>query len=194
MIHNLTSKNDFRKIVMERRGQAAPSDIENDSNIIFRKIAQSNEYIMSSAIYIYVDHKNEVRTKDFIAKCWTDGKRVAVPRVKGKDMSFYYIESMRDLEPGIKGIPEPKQDMEKADAADALVIMPGVAFDHERNRIGYGGGYYDRFMKKNPWLYSMAVAFEFQVFDEIPADEHDIKPSVLITEQKIYRKTGKKQY
>ena len=193
-MQNLMTKKDFRKIVTERRGQAAPSDIEKDSRIIFNKVLQSNEYIMASAVYTYVDYKNEVKTREFMEKAWNDGKRVAVPRVKGKNMEFYYIDSMNDLEPGSKGILEPKKEMEQANAADALVIMPGVAYDVNLHRIGYGGGYYDRFMKENPWLYSMAVAFEFQVFDEIPTEEHDVRPVILITEQKIYRRMEKKIY
>lgn len=191
-MQNLTTKSDFRKIVMERRGQAAPSDIEKDSNLIFNKVAQSNEYIMSSAVYIYVDYKNEVKTINFMEKAWADGKRVAVPRVEGKKMEFYFIDSMNDLQPGKKGILEPKKNMELANAADALVIMPGVAFDPQLHRIGYGGGYYDRFMKENPWHYSIAVAFEFQMFDEVPFEQHDYKPVLLITEQKIYRRMEKK--
>jgi 5-formyltetrahydrofolate cyclo-ligase len=189
----METKETLRKMIRERRGQSAPSDISHDSDIIFRRIREMDEYIISGAVYCYVDMKNEVQTRKFIAQALTDGKMAACPRVnlKKKEMDFYYIDSLKDLEEGTMGILEPKQSCERADSASALLIMPGVAFDGQLNRVGYGGGYYDRYVKANPWHKTVAVAFEFQMFDEVPHDENDVRPQLLITESRIYQKPRK---
>ena len=74
-----------------------------------------------------------------------------------------------------------------ASADDGLMIMPGVAFDTNRNRVGYGGGYYDRYLESHPQLHTLALAFDMQVLFEVPAEEQDIKPQLLVTETNIYQ-------
>ena len=100
-------------------------------------------------------------------------------------MEFFHIENFGQLHPGTMGILEPEEGA-LADGADALVIMPGVAFDRDRRRIGYGGGYYDRYLAAHPCLPTMAVAFDCQVLDEVPYDEYDIRPQILVTETSVY--------
>ena len=182
------TKEQLRKLIKERRGQAAPSDLDRDSEIIFRKLRETDEYLMASSIYCYVDFNNEVRTRTFIAQAIGDGKQVAVPRINGSRMAFYYIDSLRQLEPGTMGIPEPKKDTERARSASALMIMPGVAFDRDCHRVGRGGGYYDRFLQEEPTHVTIAVAFEFQLFDEVPHEETDVSPQQLFTESRRFRR------
>ncbi|MBR2189770.1 MAG: 5-formyltetrahydrofolate cyclo-ligase [Eubacterium sp.] len=182
------TKEQYRKLIRERRGQAAPSDLVRDSEIIFRKIRETNAYLLTSSVYCYVDYNNEVQTRTFIAQAISDGKQVAVPRVEGDHISFYYIESLRQLVPGKMGILEPKKGTEGARSANALVIMPGVAFDTRCNRIGYGAGYYDKFLKAEPTHVTIAAAFDFQVFDEVPHDDLDIRPQWLFTESRRFHR------
>ena len=73
-----------------------------------------------------------------------------------------------------------------ADGKDGLLIMPGVAFDEECRRIGYGGGFYDKYLEKHPGLYAIAIAFELQMYRELPCEEHDIRPEKIITEKQVY--------
>ena len=99
-------------------------------------------------------------------------------------MEFFLTESKDRLTVGAYGIQEPSGDiMYRGDSG--LMIMPGVAFDEERHRIGFGGGYYDRYLERHPELFTMAIAFEDQVLPKIPADEHDIRPMLLVTQDRI---------
>ena len=94
---------------------------------------------------------------------------------------------------GYKGIPEPDTDMlfqySEDEMSHTLMIMPGVAFDIYRNRIGYGKGFYDRFLQKHKNSHTIALGFEMQIIDSVPTDEHDIRPEFLITEETIYDST-----
>lgn len=185
---NTMSKEELRKLMKERRGQAAPSDLARDSEIIFRKIREMNAYLIASSIYCYVDMANEVQTKTFLAQAIAEGKQVAVPRVEDDGMHFYYIDSLRQIVTNSQGIPEPKPNTERADSANALVIVPGLAFDTNCARIGYGKGCYDRFLREEHTHMTVAVAFDFQVFDAVPQEADDVRPMWLITESRRFRR------
>ena len=187
---NTMTKEQIRKMVKERRGQAAPSDLARDSDIIFRKIRETNAYLIASSIYCYVDANNEVQTKKFIAQAIAEGKQVAVPRVDQDKMNFYYIDSLRQIVVNDSGIPEPKKNTERAASANALVIVPGLAFDLSCARVGYGRGFYDRFLKEERTHMTIAVAFDFQVFDQVPQEEDDVRLQWLFTESRRIRRDG----
>jgi 5-formyltetrahydrofolate cyclo-ligase len=100
-------------------------------------------------------------------------------------MKFFYITSFEeDLEDGYFGIREPKE-IHPAKEENALLLMPGVAFDEARHRVGYGGGFYDRFLEAHPGMVTVALAFEFQVKEEVPFEEFDIRPSRIVTEKRV---------
>ena len=114
---------------------------------------------------------------------------VAVPRVNGDRMDFYNISGIDELKPGFFGIPEPVGD-DPIEICDGIVIMPGLAFDSDFGRIGYGGGYYDRFLSENQNvnLKKIALAYEFQMCTpgEIEMEEHDCRPDIIVTDSRIY--------
>ena len=114
-------------------------------------------------------------------EAWKLLKRVAAPKVHGEDMDYFYIRSMEDLEPGYFQIPEPKEGLAKAEEEDALVIVPGVAFDSHLHRCGYGKGFYDRYLKAHPHHTAIAIALEFQVVEEVPSEQFDVCPDMLVT-------------
>lgn len=95
----------------------------------------------------YADYNHEVITRYIIEQAWKDGKEVAVPKVFGKDMVFYRLTDFSQLESGYFGIPEPKEDGETVSWEEAMMVMPGVAFDVNCNRVGYGGGFMTVFWK-----------------------------------------------
>lgn len=133
---------------------------------------------------VYADYNHEVVTRYIIEEAWRQGKEVAVPKVQGRDMVFYKLVDFSQLEPGYFGIPEPAFG-EIVDWTVALMIMPGVAFDRDNHRVGYGGGFYDRFLEKHPQLFKVAVAFDFQVLESVPTEPTDIFPQILVTEKEI---------
>ena len=170
-------KNKIRKEILEIRRNLSEEYVSETSRKITDKILDLPEYKNADLIFCYIAAKNEVQTNLLIEDAWKCGKRMAVPKVHGKEMSFYEIHSFNQLKTGNFGIKEPDDScplIEKPNDS-SIVIMPGVAFDRTGNRIGYGGGYYDRYFQKYPEIYKIAPAYDFQIVPSIEAEEHDIK-------------------
>ena len=142
------------------------------------------EVVKAKHILAYADYNHEVMTRYIIEEAWKAGKEVAVPKVVGKDMVFYKLTDFARLEPGYFGIPEPVSG-EIVNWSKALMIMPGVAFDRANHRVGYGGGFYDRYLEKHPQLERVAIAFSFQMLPEVPTEPTDICPQIIVTEEEI---------
>ena len=183
----MESKKDIRKRVLEKRNCITDKEWEDKSRLICEKVVTHPFFLQADAIYCYVDYRSEAGTRRIIEKAWKLGKKVAVPKVLGDEMEFYYIQSYEDLEEGYKGIREPKQTNVAYDE-DVLVIMPGAAFDKTCNRIGYGKGYYDKYLQAQPNYKTIAIAFELQMVESIPTEAHDICPDIIITEEKTYER------
>lgn len=141
-------------------------------------------FLEAEQLLVYADYNHEVMTGFLIEEAWKKGKEVAVPKVVGKDMVFYKLTDWKQLEPGYFGIPEPSYG-EIAEWEDAVMIMPGVAFDNNCHRVGYGGGFYDRYLEKHPKVKTIAAAFEFQILPEVPTEPTDIAPEMIVTEKQI---------
>lgn len=160
-------------------------------------------YKMCSRLLCFVSFKSEPDTHEIIKHSLASGKKVYVPRVDSQDMEFYQIQNLDGLIPGRFGIAEPKPDkvklfsvqsitgdFEEPDKAN-LMLLPGLAFDYRGYRIGYGGGYYDRYLMshKHVSFYKIAFAYDFQLVDNIDADAYDIPVDLIITPTRII-KTG----
>ncbi len=182
----MESKKDIRSVVLAKRNQIEKKEWEEKSHQIFKKVITHPFFLNADAIYCYLDYRNEVGTIEIIEYAMELGKKVAAPKVYGDRMRFHYIESVSDVQTGYCDIREPRQTEIVAQDVHALVIMPGAAFDRNRHRIGYGKGFYDRYLEQNPQCHTMALAFSFQMMDAIPCEEHDICPEVIITEEQIY--------
>ena len=184
----MVEKKLIRKEIFRRRKEASQEELDIWSDAIIEKVLATDMYKNCETIYTYVAYKREVVTKGLIQQAWKDGKKVAVPRVEGPVMNFYYITSLDQLENSDMGIPEPKPE-NPADDEYALMVMPGVAFDRTMNRIGYGGGFYDRYLEEHPNLKRLAIAFEFQFVEgPLPTEPTDICPEMIITESCILKK------
>jgi len=179
----VTDKGMLRKQILSIRKKLAPEWIVEKSKSIVSNILVTYEYINAPCIYVYMPAKGEVDVSTLIEAAWRDGKRVAVPKVIDKDMIFYYIKSFDDLESGYFGILEPREGLEAAACEDALLIIPGVAFDKDGHRIGYGGGFYDRYLEEHIGHFVMAPAYDFQVVDKIAVEEHDIGVDMVVSER-----------
>lgn len=177
-------KKEIRKEIKSLRAAHTDVQVHEMSLAVKDHFCALEEYKKAEVIYAYMDCKHEVETRDLIKKAWEDGKKVAVPKVKGERMEFFYIQSLEtDLEDGYFGIREPKE-VHPAFDEEALLLMPGVAFDEERHRVGYGGGFYDRFLEEHPKMTTVALAFEFQVKEQVPFEVFDIRPQKIVTERR----------
>ena len=128
-------------------------------------------------------------TGTLIEKAWELGKKVYVPRVAGKEMEFYQIHSFEDLEKGAYGILEPKKECpvyEAGEGQTTLAILPGSVFDEKKNRVGYGGGFYDCYFEKRKDICRIAAAYEMQIVEEIETEEFDLPADYVTTEERFW--------
>ncbi len=181
----MESKKDIRKRVLEKRNAITELEWKERSYTIYKKIAEHPFFLQADAVYSYVDYRKEVSTRDIIVHAWNCGKKVAVPKIVESTMEFFYIQNFSDLRKGYQGILEPTQAY-PADDDNVLLIMPGTAFDQTCNRVGYGKGFYDVYLTKHSNFKTIALAFELQMVKNIPADEHDIRPNMIVTEENTY--------
>lgn len=191
------TKSEIRKEIIKKRDSLSEEEQRTKSRLIFESLVQMDEYKEAAEVLVYASLGSEVRTDDIILDCLAGGKKVYCPKVtdrKNGQMLFVRISSIDELKEGFAGIREPEiiENSEIfrgiADFNDhhVLVLVPGVAFDYSRNRIGYNGGFYDRFLEKNKEVKTIALAYDLQVVDfEIPSEEHDIKPDKMITENAL---------
>ena len=175
-----------RKIAKEKRNSLSENEIKEYSALICEKFLKEDFYKNADVIYTYVACGSEINTDRIIEKAWEDGKKIAVPKVLSKGvMEFYYIKSFDDLKSGFCDIKEPdiKENTECAKDENVLIVVPGLAFDNKHNRIGYGGGYYDRYLKthRNINFIRVSLAYDFQLFDSLIVENHDEKIDALIT-------------
>ena len=167
-------KKALRAQIRAQKRAMTEEEICRRSEALGQLFRQSALYINAKTIYGYLPYNQEVRAVPMLEQAIRDGKRVAVPKVYGEEMRFIYLEDMSQVATGYAGIPEPVADEPVADDKTALVLMPGLAFDPQGHRIGYGGGFYDRFLEQEPAHPTLALCYEFQMLSHLETEEHDI--------------------
>jgi 5-formyltetrahydrofolate cyclo-ligase len=167
-------KQALRKMIREKKRAMTEMQIEEASARLAQQLYQSPLYRQATTIYGYLPYNQEVRTIPMLERALAEGKRVAVPKVYGDEMRFLYIDDLSRVEKGYAGIPEPIDDGSVAEDPTALVLMPGLAFDKAGHRIGYGGGFYDKFLSAEPDHPTLALCYGFQMLDELPTEEFDV--------------------
>lgn len=191
----METKKHIRNQILTIRNSLLTEEITQKSRAIMQCILQSEEYKKADSVFCYVNYLSEVETKDVINKALADKKKVACPKVHGEEMVFYYITSLADVKEGYRGIFEPDVPNRNLQIAipihneKCLIVMPGAVFDRSRNRIGYGKGYYDKYLQnyEKANIHTIALAFSCQIIEYIPADAYDKKPEKIITEQEVIR-------
>lgn len=174
------NKQELRQAIRARKRAMTEEDILRRSEILAEKFARSNAYRAAKTIYGYLPYNQEVRTVPMLRRALEEGKRVAVPKVYGDDMKFIYLDDLSQVAKGYAGIPEPVADGPVAQDETALVLMPGLAFDRAGHRIGYGGGFYDKFLAREPHHPTVALCYDFQVTDRLETEEFDIPVDLVI--------------
>ena len=173
-------KKELRRSIRERKRAMSEEEIESRSEALRRLFLASEAYQNAKTIYGYLPYNQEVRTVSMLEQALKDGKRVAVPKCYGSEMKFIFLDDLSKVEKGYAGIPEPIADGPVADDTTALVLMPGMAFDPQGHRIGYGGGFYDKFLAAEPGHPTLALCYEFQMLPHLETEEYDIPVDYVI--------------
>ena len=190
----MKTKQEIRQEIRNKKKQMKDFEIAQKSRTIFQQIKELPVYKDTEWIFSYVSYNQEVDTREWLKNTLGTGKRIAVPKVIEKDISFFEIECLQQLSKGYQGILEPTTTL-CADGENALVLMPGLAFDSMYHRCGYGGGFYDRYLQKfsKMNMHTVALAYDFQIYDEIPFEAHDVLVDYIVTETRVLqRKNGGK--
>lgn len=173
-------KKTLRSEIRQKKRAMTEEEIVSRSTRLGELFLASEAYKNTKTVYGYLPYNQEVRTVAMLQQALQDGKRVAVPKVIGDTMVFIYIEDLSRVEKGYAGIPEPIDNGPVADDKQALVLMPGLAFTQKGDRMGYGGGFYDRFLAEEPDHPTLALCYSFQIVDALPTEEYDIPVDTVI--------------
>lgn len=168
------NKQELRKMIRERKRAMSPEEIQRRSDALRRLFLRTDAYRQAKTLYGYLPYNQEVRTVPILEQALRDGKQVAVPKVYGDEMKFICLDDLSRVATGYAGIPEPVADEPVARDETALVLMPGLAFDPQGRRIGYGGGFYDRFLRREPQHPTLALCYSFQVLEHLETEEFDV--------------------
>jgi 5-formyltetrahydrofolate cyclo-ligase len=173
-------KKALRWEIREKKRAMTEEEIILRSEKLGQLFAQSEAYRKAKTVYGYLPYNQEVRTVPMLEQALREGKRVAVPKIYGDTMKFLYLDDLSRVEKNDMGIPEPIADTPVADDKTALVLMPGLAFTKQGDRMGYGGGFYDRFLAEEPDHPTLALCYDFQMVDSLPTEEFDIPVDTVL--------------
>ena len=173
-------KKALRKQIRDQKRAMTEEQIRLSSEKLGKMFLSSELYKQAKTIYGYLPYNQEVRTVPMLEQALKDGKKVAVPKVYGDEMRFIYMTDLTQVEVGYAQIPEPVADGPVGDDPTALVLMPGLAFDREGHRIGYGGGFYDKFLAAEPNHPTIALCYAFQMVEQLPTEEFDIPVDLVL--------------
>ena len=173
-------KQALRKHIGQQKRAMTEEQIVSKSEKLGQLFVASELYQQAKTIYGYLPYNQEVRTVAMLQKALEDGKRVAVPKCYGDEMRFIWMEDLSRVEKGYAGIPEPIEDGPVAEDKTALVLMPGLAFDPQGHRMGYGGGFYDKFLAREPQHPTVALCYDFQMMEHLDTEDHDIPVDLVI--------------
>lgn len=182
-------KDEIRDYILNKRKKLSPEEKKIKDDVLYNIIIKSKEFIEADTLFLYISFDKEVDTHNIINHALSLGKKVCVPRVISRleGMKALKIDSLKDLQLSNYGILEPEETAEEIMINHMdLAIVPGVAFDPKGGRVGYGGGFYDRFFSNlQVKIKKIALAYEFQILDRVPIEEHDISIDAIITEKCI---------
>lgn len=192
----MTDGKQLRKDTLKARNEMTARERAEKSRIICKKIFELDEIKNSSSIFLYINFRSEVETMSLLQAFIDAGKTVSVPITLVDDHRLDAIQitdPANQLKPGYCDIPEPaahilESNLVQPETLDAI-LLPGSVFDERCGRFGYGGGFYDRFVSKVPRAKRIGVAFELQVVERAPLQDHDELLDMVVTEERVIRGT-----
>ncbi len=189
---DLQEKKAFRKQMLAKR-DALTKEYRDEADVLRTiRLRQEPWFCEAEVFLLYVSYRSEADTRALLRWALGAGKVVAVPKVNGTEMEFFRITSMEQLTAGYQGILEPDTTCERLDISTdkTILFVPGCAFDEKGGRMGYGGGFYDRFMERYPELMRVALAYEIQMVKEVPKEVHDRPVDMIVTEARTIQVKG----
>lgn len=190
----LISKQELRSRYLNYRNHLSVEERKEKSAAIQKLLKKEPIYQNARVVLVYMDYRSEVMTTELVQELFESrGKRVFAPKVEGMDIRFYEVTAIEDFIDGYQGIREPEGNPDKiftkqmSEEMNCLMLVPGAVFDRKRGRMGYGKGFYDRYLDAFPGLHSAALAFECQIAKKVPVEAHDRKPDIVVTNKEIIR-------
>lgn len=174
------NKSELRSHIRTLKRAMSEESITLKSGFLAHAFFDTSFYRNVKTIYGYVNYNQEVRTKPILEQALRDGKQIALAKCYGDDMRFIQVSDLNTLSKSKSGVPEPIADEPEGDDETALVLMPGLAFDAAGHRLGYGKGYYDKFLAREPHHPTVALCFDFQMLDSIEHDPHDVPVDLVL--------------
>jgi len=183
----MTQKANIRRDCLARRNALSQFEIKANSLAIHERLSTVDEFRAADQLLCYVSKDSEVETQSLMENFLEEGRTVLIPVAKRDGtLQWSNLKSLDELEPGAFGVPEPRADSLRLlePDEDALVIVPCIAFDPSGQRLGYGKGYYDRFLAQHGGG-KVGLAFDVQKVEQIPAEAHDVPLNVVVTESQV---------
>lgn len=180
----------IRKEMKNKRLKLTTEERQQYDTAMLTAFLSLNEYLICEDLFAYVSFGTEPDTHELIKKAVQAGKKVYVPRVEGREMEFYRVLDIAGFEISGFGIPEPQPDIThryQGNGNRQLMLMPGLAFDRKGGRIGFGAGFFDKYLAKYPpeQFMKVALAYDFQLYDSLDTEQHDIRTDIIITPTRI---------
>lgn len=172
-------KMQLRSHIRQLKRSMTPEEIAHRSDKLCHMVLTSDVYRNARTIYGYLPFNQEVRTLPLLQQALSDGKQLALPKCFGREMRFIQMTDLSRIRISSFGAPEPLEDFPIAEDPAALVLVPGLAFDASGHRMGYGGGFYDRFLSKEPTHPTIALCFDFQILPHLETEPHDISVDTI---------------
>ncbi|HEX9712337.1 MAG TPA: 5-formyltetrahydrofolate cyclo-ligase [Actinomycetota bacterium] len=183
-----TRKATIRRLALARRSRLDPAERSRGGAQIVRRLLELPEVAGADPVLAFVSIRSEVPTDVMLSAVLDAGKTLLLPYVADDgSLRAAPVSSLAEIEPGYRGIPEPRPRLRLVKAEPAVIIVPGVAFDATGARLGYGGGFYDRYLAAAPGVPRVGVCFEAQLFEEIPVEPHDEPVDIIVTEERAIR-------
>ncbi|MFI3177190.1 MAG: glutamate-5-semialdehyde dehydrogenase [Eubacteriales bacterium] len=181
-------KSKIRKESLLKRRSLKKEEWSLKSQLIVREISKMDSFLEAKQILLYAPYDQEVDVSELAKIAYELGKKVYYPRVEGENIAFYEITYVGELERGYCGICEPREGLPSyTQKHSSCCIVPGVSFDGACNRMGYGKGFYDRFLTCNPNITTIGVGFQVQIMEQVPCDENDVPLDYVVTEKGMVR-------
>jgi 5-formyltetrahydrofolate cyclo-ligase len=175
-------KSSIRKSILKRRLALSEANLASLSSTIQTRLIESDYFIGAKSVAVYSPINNEVETDKIIAACFEMNKKIFLPKLCSTDLNFLALKPDSQFQKNKFGIPEIcNSEAEIAGHID-LMICPGIAFDSKKNRVGYGGGYYDRYLTSASYKHLGMLGFSMQKTESISVDSFDIPMDFILTE------------